>query len=426
MSVMILVARLVLAFFSATLAWGADDDLSGPEFNVRLLPSSPQVEDTPPSPTVAKKPLAEMVFDSVRDRSKNHPKLKKIESLIAQTKKDLGSLRGKNQRDRVMVLRDGLYAIAKAGGPTAFLATDEDQDFAAWQSAFSGSLEGARTPQIGVRVERRGAKWFVAKVYAGSGAQRAGLMDGDEWLRTDGKPAQPIQDLKRAKPGTTLTLTVRRRADGPTRDIQVPTGFLSTQEMLATHMDKSHRVLSARDPNPPNPQKTDDLAVAYVTLPAASHGIFREQLARLAAKYQAESDAMILDLRGGIIGPDATYVEPFLGEGSLYTKPLVVLVDRSTGGGRERLAEILQKTGRGTLVGEPTQGLREVLDFQDLIPGEAALIFPVPSLNPKVEPENRPLKPDVPVESLTMYSAGTDEALNKALTVVTTLIRKRA
>jgi len=281
-------------------------------------------------------------------------------------------------------------------------------------------------PQSGVHVERLGAKWFVAKVFAGSEAQRAGLMDGDEWLRTDGKPAHPIHDLKQAKPGTSLTITVKRRADGLPRDVQVTPGFLSVQEVLATHMDKSHRTVPAQRPSPAGSKVTSDISVAYVTLPAASHQVFRDQLARLASKYQSESDAMILDLRHGIIGPDATYVEPFLGEGALYTKPLVLLVDRSTGGGRERLADILQKTGRAALVGEQTQGLREVLDFQDVVPGEAAMIYTVPSLNPKVGPENRPLKPNHPVESLSIYSAGTDDALTKALSVAQALIPKRS
>jgi C-terminal processing protease CtpA/Prc len=363
----------------------------------------------------------------VRERSKNHPKLKKIDAIISQAKKDLAAANHRKHRDQVIILRDTLFAIAKAGGPTAFLATDEDQDFAAWQSAFSGSLEGARVPEIGVHVQRLGAKWFIAKVYAGSVAQQAGLMDGDEWLRTDGKPAHPIHDLKQAKPGVPLTLTVKRRADGSPKDVQVTPGFLSVQEVLATHMDKSHRTLSApKRPGPGGPQATGDLTFAYVALPAASHLVFRNQLARLASKYQSESDAMILDLRHGIIGPDATYVEPFLGEGAVYTHPLVLLVDRSTGGGRERLAEILQKTGRARLVGEPTQGLREVLDFQDVIPGESALIYTVPSLNPKAGAENRPLKPDHPLESVAIYSAGADEALGKALSVAHALIPKRS
>ena len=426
MNVVILAARLVLAFFPEISALAADEDIRGPDFNVRLLPPSPQVTDVePPSPT-PRKSLSEAVFDSIRDKSKGHLKQKNIESIIAQAEKDLASQTGSKSRQRVIIIRDALFAIAKKGGPTAFLATDEDQDFAAWQSAFSGSLEAARTPEIGVHVQQLGAKWFISKVYAGSEAQRVGLMDGDEWLLTDGKPAHPLKDLKRGGPGTSLTMTVRRRADGPTREVRVTPSFLSVQEVLATHMAKSHRILRAKGPSPASPQTSGDLAVAYVALPAASHVTFLEQLASLASQYQSTSDAMILDLRGGILGPDATYVEPFLGEKALYTKPLVLLVDQSTGGGRERLAQLLQKTGRGILVGAPTQGLREVLDFQDVIPGEAALVYAVPSTNPKIEPENRPLKPDYAVETQTLYSAGSDESLSKALSVVTTLLSKRS
>jgi C-terminal processing protease CtpA/Prc len=422
---MILLARLVLAFFAHSLALATDDDVRGPEFNVRLLPPPQTIEIEAPAPT-PKKSVIDAVFDSVRARPETKIKQKKIDAIIAQGKKALMSLRGNKSRDRIMVVRDTLSAIAKAGGPTVFLATDDDQDFAAWQSAFSGALEGARVPQIGVKLERLGAKWFIAKVYAGSAAERAGLMDGDQWLRTDGQPAQPIQDLRRAKPGTPFTITVRRRADGPTQDVQVSAGFMSVQEMLATHMERSHRLILAQAPGATSSQMGRDLSIAYVALPAASHQVFREKLALLTSKYQAESDAMILDTRHGMIGPDATYVEAFLGEKALYTKPLVVLVDQSTGGGRERLAELIQKTGRGTLVGQPTQGLSEVLDFQDVLPGEAALIYTVPSKNPKISRESRPLLPDTPVDMVTFFSAGTDEGLKKALGVAAALSVKRA
>lgn len=421
----ILLARLVLAFSAPSLSLAQDEDVRGPEFNVRLLPP-PQTTEIEPPPSTPKKSLEDAVFDSVRARPETKSKQKKIDAIIAQGKKEYLSLRGTRSQDRITILRDTLSAIAKAAGPTAFLATAEDQDFAAWQSAFSGALEGARVPQIGVKLERLGAKWFIAKVYAGSAAERAGLMDGDLWLSTDGQPAQPIQDLKRATPGTPFTITVRRRADGPTQDIRVTAGFMSVQEMLATHMERSHRTMVAKGPGASKSQTGRDLPIAYVALPAASHQFFRQHLALLASKYQAESDAMILDLRHGMTGPDATYVEAFFGEKALYTKPLVVLVDQSTGGGRERLAELIQKTGRGTLVGQPTQGLREALDFQDVLPGEAALVYAVPAKNPKISPVSRPLIPDTLVEPTTFFSAGADAILTKALSVAAGLSVKRS
>jgi C-terminal processing protease CtpA/Prc len=421
----ILLARLVLAFSAHSLSLAQDEDVRGPEFNVRLLPP-PQTPEIDPPPSTPKKSLEDAVFDSVRARPETKLKQKKIDAIIAQGKKELVSVRGSKSRDRITIIRATLSAIAKAGGPTAFLATDDDQDFAAWQSAFSGALEGARVPQIGVKLERLGAKWFIAKVYAGSAAERAGLMDGDQWVSTDGQPAQPIQDLKRAKPGTPFTITVRRRADGPTQDIRVTAGFMSVQEMLATHMERAHRTMQGQRPGAPKSQTDRDLPIAYVALPAASHQVFRDNLSRLASKYQAESHAMILDLRHGMIGPDATYVEAFFGEKAPYTKPLVVLVDQSTGGGRERLAELLQKTGRGTLVGQPTQGLREVLDFHDILPGEAALIYAVPSKNPKISPESRSLIPDTLAQPTTFFSAGADPSLTKALSVAAALSVKGA
>lgn len=421
----ILSARLVLAFFTHNLALAADEDVKGPEFNVRLLPPTQTPEIEPPTSS-PKKSLIDAVFDSVRARHETKSKQKKIDAIIAQGKKEYASLKGRKSRDQVTIVKDTLSAIAKAGGPTVFLATAEDQDFPAWQAGFSGALEGARIPQIGVKLERLGAKWFIAKVYAGSAAERAGLMDGDQWLSTDGRPAQPIQDLRQAKPDTPFTITVRRRADGPTQDIRVTAGFLSVQEMLATHMERAHRTMLAKGPGASKSQTDRDLPIAYVALPAASHQVFREQLARLASKYQTESDAMILDLRHGMIGPDATYVEAFFGEKALYTKPLVVLVNQSTGGGRERLAELIQKAGRGTLVGQPTQGLREVLDFEDILPGEAALIYAVPSKNPKISPESRPLIPDTLVEPTTFFSAGADESLTTALSIAAALSVKGA
>lgn len=358
-----------------------------------------------------KKPLFDAVLDTLKDQA--GPQKPMVERRMAEAFKDVEALKRKKKKteaeDTLRILRETLVRIAKDGGPTAFLVTHQDQEYAAWESAFSGSLEGARVPQIGVHVVRRGARWFLSKVYAGSSAAQAGLMSGDEWVETKGHPPHPVADVLATSPGEALTLTLRRHASGEVKTVSVPVVYLSSQEVLAKHMEMGHRIIQAKD----HP-------VAYLPLPAAAHPRFRQLLVTLAQKYQTESAAMILDLRDGSLGPDATYFEPFLGREALYTKPLILLVDHTTGGGRERLTRLLQKTKRSVTVGTPTQGLTEALDLIDIVPGEAALLVTVPKSSPK-EPSSKqeadaaPTTPDILEERTLAYAAGSDPQLTKAL-----------
>ena len=351
--------------------------------------------------------LFEAVFASLREKVGDKAQL--IDKRAKEAKQELEALKKHKKKvsfdDTVRVLRDTLTVIAKDGGPSAFLATDRDEEYSAWQSTFSGALEGVRRPQIGVDTKRRGSRWFITKVYAGSPAEKAGLMAGDEWILY-GKNKTPLEEMITMRNGSSLTLTMRRQPGEETFQVSVPVLYESFLELAVRHMELGHRLLQVKNHN-----------VAYVPLPAASLPRFRNLLNSLALRYQAESEAMILDLRNGSLGPDATYFEPFIGPSAVYDKPLIVLVDASTGGGRERLARLLQKTKRGFLVGTPTLGLREALDLLDPVPGEAALLLAVPSIPRTQERENTPIYPNYTEERLLLYAAGSDPQLTKALTV---------
>jgi C-terminal processing protease CtpA/Prc len=351
--------------------------------------------------------LFEAVFASLRDKAGN--KVQLIDKHAKEAKQDLAAIKKHKKKvgvdDTVRVLRDALTGIAKDGGPSAFLATDRDEEYSAWQSTFSGTMEGVRRPQIGVDTKRRGSRWFVTKVYAGSPAEKAGLMAGDEWILSGNKKT-PLGEILTLRNGAPLALTLRRHPGGEPFQVSAPVLYESFLELAVRHMESGHHLLQIKNHS-----------VAYVPLPAASQPRFRELLTTLAQRYQTESEAMILDLRNGSLGPDATYFEPFIGPSAVYDKPLIVLVDASTGGGRERLAGLLQKTKRGLLVGAPTLGLREALDLLDPIPGEAALLLAVPSIPQPKEPENTPISPDYTEERLLLYAAGSDPQLTKALRV---------
>jgi hypothetical protein len=93
----------------------------------------------------------------------------------------------------------------------------------------------------------------------------------------------------------------------------------------------------------------------------------RDLLPRLAGVYNESVYRTTLGVVGAAAAVTEVVDEPFTG-------PVAVLIDRATRGGVEPVAELLQRTGRATLVGEPTAGASVDAELVPLPGGWTALV----------------------------------------------------
>lgn len=295
--------------------------------------------------------------------------------------------------------------FAGGTGANPVLLSDQDQEYWALRSFFSGNIEGFRFRQTGAWFERRGKRWFVRAALPGSPAADAGLKRGDEIVSVDGVPLAPVASFSRLRPTVKARVTYKRLAYEKSATVDVATRVESVQETLLRAMQTSRHLYDL-----------DKVKIGYVWLPAATNPAFKDELTEAVAAFQKDADALVLDLRDAFGGADLTYLEPFFaldGHDAAYTKPLVVLIDAETRSGRERLAWMLKRQKRATLVGEATAGDYAVTTVRDVAGGDYLVALASTAVDAKLPAET--VMPDVPVERGLMYTAGADEQLSTAL-----------
>lgn len=275
--------------------------------------------------------------------------------------------------------------------------------------ASSGRMDGARLRQVGAWFERKGKRWFVAQVFGGSPADRAGLLRGDEIVNVDGGELKPVMTFRDARPGTKLKIQYRRFPAEALRETLVDTSIESFEETMQRGMRRAYRLFEV------NKKK-----IAYVTLPSASHKELRDEFQALVVRAAKDADAMVLDLRGDYGGLDGTPYESLMAPPNsplppVFNKPIAVLVDKSTSSGKERLAGLIQHQGRGKLVGEPTAGFALAGQVKEIDARRSLVYLGVADSGKAVDAS---LVPDVKAEGSLMYVAGNDEALKAALALL--------
>lgn len=222
---------------------------------------------------------------------------------------------------------------------------------------------------VGITVEVREGRLFIADVFEDGPAAEARLAAGDEIVAVDGAPvagATPAETIARIRgeEGTAVVLSVRAGGEGAPDDLRL------VRERLSVPPVRGIRMLDLKPP------------VGYVKLAAfggATARTLRKALARLG---EEGAEGIILDLRGNPGGellaavdaagalledgrvlrthgraPGATwtYNVPFLASPA-WRGPLVCLVDEGTASAAEALAGALRARGRATLVGRRTYG----------------------------------------------------------------------
>ena len=300
--------------------------------------------------------------------------------------------------------------LAKLDHGVSELLSADEQRYWTYLAAFSGQLNGAPLRHIGAWYERHGKNWFVSRVMIGGPAARAGLVAGDELLEVNGKAFTPVNSFKDLAADAVVRITYKRLPWSKVKSVTVATEVSSLQASLLRAMTQGQKILDIKHKR-----------VLYLALPMSSNPAFRAALLSAATQAQMQAEAMVLDLRGDYGAVGLTYTEAFLspppapGAASItpYTKPLVVLIDQGTSGGRENLAWLLKRRHRATIVGHASAGAISSVQATEVLAQRYLLITPVAS--PDKGLDQRGVNPDIPSDPSHIYAAGHDEALDLAL-----------
>jgi carboxyl-terminal processing protease len=272
---------------------------------------------------------------------------------------------------------------------------------------------------IGVVARAIDSRTFLAAVYHGGPAARAGLLVGDEVVAADGAPFDPIRSFA-GKAGREVALAIRRDAGGPVRQVEVTPERIRPNRFFLDAMRASLRLIEA-----------DGRRFGYVRVWSYARRQYQELLTEALAEGRLkDADGLVLDLRGGWGGAQAEYTELFLGGAPVMTfagrdgresfatfrwrKPVVVLVDEGTRSGKEVVAFGLQRRDV-PLVGTRTAGA--LLGGRGFLLSDGSLLVLAVS-DVRVEGERLEgvgVRPDIEVPFALPYAAGRDPQLAAAL-----------
>ena len=252
------------------------------------------------------------------------------------------------------------------------------------------------------------ANGFVAKVFADSPAEHAGLRRGDRIV----SETQEKRDI---------VLEVQSRQDEPPRTVRLRTWLRNPREEWFEDQKRGSRVIDHKGKQ-----------IAYVPIWSCAGVRAQEGLEMwLGSPQFKEAHALIVDFRGGWGGCDPGFVALFdpaapdltqidrEGTRTTYSptwrKPLVILIDGGTRSGKEVVSRALQRHKRATLVGERTAGA--VVAGQPHLLADGSLLF-LAVYDVDVDGERLEgvgVKPDVQVPAGLEFAEGRDPQLERAL-----------
>ena len=238
----------------------------------------------------------------------------------------------------------------------------DPREFKEMQIDTSGELSGVG---IQLSLDKETKNLVVVSPIEGSPASRAGVQPKDVIVAIDGKSTKGMSTedavkLIRGQAGTSVTLTLKRKA----QTLEVPL----TRERIELHA-VDHQINTS----------ADGVKVGYIRLKQFNATATKDM--RQAVKDLEEKGAQgyVLDLRsnpGGLLMASVEIARQWLNEGTivstktrdgiqdvkrangraLTTKPMVVLVNEGSASASEILSGALQDNNRAVLVGQKTFG----------------------------------------------------------------------
>lgn len=278
--------------------------------------------------------------------------------------------------DRSRLLEGSIKGmVAELDPHSAYLPA---QDYTVFQSDTEGRFGG-----VGVEVDFANDQVTVIAPIEGSPAERQGIQPGDRILAIDGKSVQskkPHELVKemRGKPGTRVTLTVKRPKEEKLRYFKIKREVIAVSSVASKLLEGG---------------------VAYIRVKqfqSGTHTELLQHIGKLRNEAKGPLNGVLLDLRnnpGGLVDECSAVADEFLDGGIIYstrarkktidevraqtggaltTEPMVTLVNEYSASAAELVAGALQDHKRSTIVGAPTFGKGSVQSILDL-PGGAGL-----------------------------------------------------
>ena len=242
---------------------------------------------------------------------------------------------------------------------------------------------------IGVLISIRTEWLTVIEPMPGGPSIKAGVLSGDKIIKigarsTKGFGIQDAVDLLRGKPGTKVTITVRRGKDVE-KVIELERAIIKTKSVRDLYGRAEFKLL--------------EKGIGYVRLSGFSGKTATEVEEALVKMEKAGMQALIMDLRGnpgGLLNQSALVTEKFVKSGQLIvstegrgghlqdklfatakthrTLPMVILVNGDSASASEIVAGCLQDLKRAELVGMKTYGKGSVQTILPLNDGSAIRI----------------------------------------------------
>ena len=264
----------------------------------------------------------------------------------------------------------------------------DPREFKEMQIDTSGELSGVG---IQLSLDKETKNLVVVSPIEGSPASRAGVQPKDVIVAIDGKSTKGMSTedavkLIRGQAGTTVTLTLKRKA----QTLEVPL----TRERIELHA-VDHQINTS----------ADGVKVGYIRLKQFNATATKDM--RQAVKDLEEKGAQgyVLDLRsnpGGLLMASVEIARQWLNEGTivstktrdgiqdvkrangraLTTKPMVVLVNEGSASASEILSGALQDNNRAVLVGQKTFGKGLVQSVRGLSDGSGMTVTIAKYLTP--------------------------------------------
>ena len=297
---------------------------------------------------------------------------------------------------------------------------------------FSGSLRrplqrlfpnGVRYPGIGLFTKESRGKLFVSGLIAGLPAEKAGLLVGDEIADVDAKPFEPLGSF-RDKVGQSVTMHVRRVAEGPLLPVAVRPTWIEPADAFENAMAEGARVIEAGGKK-----------IGYVRIWSYAGGRYQDMLEQLLSTGKlTDVDALVWDLRDGWGGAQPYYLDIFGDLGPTmkmierdgdwgmsnvkWRKPVALLINGGSRSGKEVLAYGFKKYGVGEVIGTRTAGAL-LAGRAFLLKDDSLLLLAVADVEVDGERlEGVGVTPTIEVPFDLEYAAGKDPQLDKAVEVL--------
>lgn len=220
---------------------------------------------------------------------------------------------------------------------------------------------GVEYPTVGIITQAFKDRVHVVSVLAGSIAENAGLLKGDEILSLNGRPFSPVASLAPFVGKEVLFEVRRREGEEPFRVMMKPALVHPKQEMLEAEK-ASIRIM-----------EQGDRRIGYIHIYSYAGEEYHQELHQaLVWGKLKKADGLIIDLRYGLGGAWPYYLNIFNShipvletrdrEGirtivdSQWRKPAVYLVNGFSRSGKELLAFGAKKYKLATVIGERTPG----------------------------------------------------------------------